>query len=121
MDTTTLTIHELARRLCVAEHPHFSTTGSGIPCGTHRQQAGYLWPLTETNGTTALKVIIEARNDTNATPKLMVHELPVVDLDELIAGLLEDAEDDKRLRTEAALEVNRALDAAIAEGQPDPA
>lgn len=52
---------ELARRLCLAAHPLFHTTGSPIPCGQHVQEAQRLWGLTQPVGAASLKVILEVR------------------------------------------------------------
>lgn len=51
---------ELARRLCVAEHPFYDQLG-GVPCGQHQQQASHLFVLTTEQGEKAWRVLAQAR------------------------------------------------------------
>ena len=65
---------EFARRICVANHAHFGTTGSPVPCGQHIAEANRLWGLSEESGSVTLGVILEVRQEeglpTRLPPKL---------------------------------------------------
>lgn len=50
-------LSEFARRLCVATHPGFGSTGSPVPCGTHTRDAQRYWGLLGDEGTTAFGII----------------------------------------------------------------
>lgn len=54
---------ELARRLCVAEHPFYGQVSGTVPCGQHQQQASHLIVLTTEQGEKAWAVLAQARKE----------------------------------------------------------
>ena len=58
-----ISVAELARRLCAAAHPLYSTTGASVPCGTHQNQAANLLILTTPRDNGAFRVVAEARSE----------------------------------------------------------
>lgn len=61
MDQPDIPLSEFARRLCVAAHPAYGTTGQMVPCGQHTSDAQRLWGLLGPTGTSALGVIYAIR------------------------------------------------------------
>ena len=66
---------ELARRLCVSEHPYRSTTLQPVPCAQHLQDARRLHILTTPAGTDILRTILDVRAERGVTdePTRVVH------------------------------------------------
>jgi hypothetical protein len=59
---TTLTVQELARRICIAAHRSFPTSTGPVPCGQHVTDARRYWSLVSTpEGAEILRVLEEAR------------------------------------------------------------
>ena len=55
--------NELARRLCIRNHPHLATTNAIVPCGEHRMAAERFWLLCTPGGTHSFEVIRDARDE----------------------------------------------------------
>ena len=58
-----ITTAELARRLCVRNHPHLKTTGQIVPCGEHLRQGNLYWALATVPYTHTFEVIRDAREE----------------------------------------------------------
>ncbi len=58
-----ITPTQLARRLCVRNHPHLATTLATVPCGEHIRQANMYHLLVTENGTHTFEVIRDARDE----------------------------------------------------------
>jgi hypothetical protein len=54
---------ELARRICVAHHPHLGTVSAQVPCGPHLQAARNVYGLVTESGTLTFEVVAKARNE----------------------------------------------------------
>jgi hypothetical protein len=56
-------VPELARRLCIRNHPHLGTTFQPVPCGEHLRQGNMYAHLTTEPGKHTFEVIRDARDE----------------------------------------------------------
>lgn len=58
-----LSVTELARRLCVRNHPTLDTTGQPVPCAIHMVQATNCYVLITAEGTHSFEVVRDVRDE----------------------------------------------------------
>jgi hypothetical protein len=83
-------VAELARRICVAHHPHYATVAA-VPCGTHLAEARNVYGLVDERGSATFREVVRARaaagldrygpNRADLTPALRVAVEETTDID----------------------------------------